>query len=63
MIVKVRALVPNLGFHKNEANEEVELELTKEEASELAEKGYIELIPEKKAPAKKAAPKSKPKEA
>jgi len=62
MIVKVKALVPNLGFHKNEPGEEVELELTKEEAEELASKGIIELIPEKKAPVKKPTPKSKPKE-
>ena len=61
--MKVKALVPNLGFNKNQANEEVELDLTKEEAQELADKGIIELIEEKKAPAKKPAPKSKPKEA
>jgi hypothetical protein len=60
--VKVKALVTNLGFNKNKANEEVELELTKEEANSLVEQGIIELIEEKKAPTKKPAPKSKPKE-
>jgi len=60
--MKVKALVPNLGFNKNQAGEEVELELTPEEAKNLEGSGLIELITEKKAPAKKPAPKSKPKE-
>ena len=60
--MKVKALVPNLGFNKNKAGEEVELELTPEEANSLVEQGIIELIEEKKVPAKKPAPKSKPKE-
>ncbi|EJV59367.1 hypothetical protein [Bacillus mycoides] len=60
--MKVKALVPNLGFNKNQAGEEVELELTPEEAKSLEDSGLIELITEKKAPAKKPAPKSKPKE-
>lgn len=59
--MKVKALVPNLGFHKNQAGETVELELTKEEADNLVSQGYIELIEEKK-PAPKAKPKAKPKE-
>lgn len=60
--MKVKALVPNLGFNNNQVGDIVELELTNEQADKLASQGYIELVTEKKPAPKKAPVKSKPKE-
>ncbi|MGY0013275.1 hypothetical protein [Bacillus anthracis] len=61
--MKVKALVGNIDGSGNLVGDIIELaDASEENVKHLVEQGIIELIAEKKAPAKKVAPKSKPKE-
>lgn len=61
--MKVKALVGNIDGSGNLVGDIIELaDASEENVKHLVEHGIIELIAEKKAPTKKAAPKSKPKE-